>query len=510
MGVTWSILVCMENKIAFICTNDIHCAVESGTDCLGLDGVAGIARELRSAYGSDRVCLVDAGDALGVGALGCVSAGEVPLRVMNECGYAAYCPGNADITFGIKRLSELADAARFPFVCCNLLDAVGGKPLFAPYAMRMVGGASVGIVGATTPLASSALEAVDFGAPQEAAAIDCCEDEDGSRLYGAIQAAVDAVRAHGAQFVMLLCHLGQKGERACFRSDAVVANTVGIDLVVDGHSHEVYQQHVSNRDTRDVLVVQGGLRLSHATVVEFDLETRTMRTHLVAAGEGYRDDTMSRKIKAAVGTSYEELSRVVTGCPVLLTAKDEDGSWLVRRAETNLGDLVADAWCAAFDADLALVPSWVLRNDIPVGELTMRDLYEVLPLGHQLVCVHVKGRLILDALRLAVSQYPKGYRYWLQVSSSVRVRFSQTARRGVDVLIDGEELDEEGAYLLAGIDYMVAGGGSGFPMLAGCEPVDERRIGDVEALALWLRYLSEHDGFAAYEDVRGQGRIKAN
>lgn len=500
----------MDKKIAFICTNDIHCALESGPGCLGLDGIAAIANEERALRGDDRVCLLDAGDALGVGALGCVSGGEVPLRVMNECGYTAYCPGNADITFGIKRLRELAAAASFPFVCCNLLDAATGEPLFAPYVLCEIGGVAVGIVGAVTPLAHTALEAADFRAPVDAVAVDCCAESDGERLYEAVQGAVDAVRAQGAVLVVLLCHLGQKGERACFASDAVVANTAGINLVVDGHSHELYQQRMTNRNGDEVLAVQGGLRLSHATIVVADLETGELLYRVVAAGERYRDNTMSHKIDAAVKAGGAELSCPVAYCPIRLVAKDADGSWLARREETNLGDLVADAWRAAFDADLSLVPSWVIRDDIPAGNLTMRQLYEVLPLGHQLGCVRVRGGLILDALRIAAAQYPKGYRYWLQVSSSVGVCFYKTMRRGADVLINGEPLDEEREYLLAGIDYMVAGGGSGFPMFAGCEFVDKHRVRDVDALSAWLRHLAAVDGFDAYEDACGQGRIEVD
>lgn len=503
-------LVCMNKTVTFICTNDIHCAIESGPGCIGLDGVASIAQEARGVYGADGVCLLDAGDATGAGALGCVSTGEIPLRTLNECGYAAYCPGNADVTFGIKRLRQLADMVEFPFVCCNLLEASTGEPLFAPYALRKVGGVMVGIVGVTTPLADMALETTNFRAPQDAVAIDCCGDAGGERLYMAVQDAVDAARSQGARFVVLLAHLGQRDEQTCFWSDAVVANTAGIDLVVDGHSHEVYQQCVPNRDRREVLVIQGGTRLSHVTVVEADLAADTLHVRLVAAGEGYRDDTMSHKIAAIVNTCGEELARPVANLPVALAAKDEDGSWLVRNAETNLGDLVADAWCAAFDADLAFVPCWVLRNNIPAGKLTMRHLYDALPMGHQLACVRVKGRVILEALRVAIAQYPRQYRYWLQVSSSVHFGFYTSARRGMEVLVNGEELDEEREYLLAGIDYMVAGGDGGFPMFAGCVPVDERRVRDVDALASWLRYLAEYDGFEAYEDARGQGRIEVD
>ena len=71
-----------------------------------------------------------------------------------------------------------------------------------------------------------------------------CEDESGQKLYDRIQSSVDAARADGANYVILVGHLGENGTTERWSSDSVIKNTNGIDAVIDGHSHETVPSKV--------------------------------------------------------------------------------------------------------------------------------------------------------------------------------------------------------------------------------------------------------------------------
>ena len=500
----------MSDKICIVCTNDIHCAVQSTPGTLGLEGIAGAVCALRERYGRDRVLLADSGDALGVGALGCISKGAVPLAALAACGYAAACPGNADLTFGLEHMRSLAAKSPFPFVCCNLLDAKSGNPVFAPYATVEAAGCKVAFVGAVTPLAVSALEASIYKDPSGAQRADCSAADNGTELYARIQAAVDDARADGARIVVLLAHLGQAGEKPCFTSLAVAANTTGIDLIADAHSHEVYSQRVQNATGGWVTIVQGGLKLECAHTVVFDLNSAEVQVERIEPGDFKPDDMVSHEIEAALDPYRQCLERVVATLPVSLAARDSNGGWLVRRQETNLGDLVADAWCAFFGADIALVPSWVIREDLPCGQVTMRDILEVCCLGHELACVRVSGKVLVDALSFAVSKLPRANRYWLQVSSGLSFCVQTGTTQVSDVRVNGEPVHADASYMLAGVDFMVDGGKGGFGMFASSEPASTqiRRVGDAEVLTAYLDRLDTQDIAARYGNANGQGRIR--
>ena len=498
----------MGHKICIICTNDAHCALCFGAHGIGFDGVVAVVAKARRRYGVQNVCLVDSGDALGVGALGCISAGEIPLAVMNRAGYVAACPGNADLTFGPARMLELSCAASFEFVCANLVDLVSSKPVFAPYRLCDVGGLRVAFVGVVTPLAASAFEASAFATHSQSHIWDCSSDNEGRRLYRAVQNAVDDARTHGADIVVLLSHLGQTGEHSAFRSDVVVANTHGIDLVCDGHSHERYCQRVSDLRGHEVVIVQGGLKLACANVVEIDAQSLAIKVTAVDVFSVQPDDTMSRFVDSCIEPWKGSLDKGICALPCFLAAQDEAGSWLVRRQETNLGDLVADAWCDALDADIALVPSWVIRDNLASGQVSMHQLYEVLCLGHNITCVKVSGQVICDALAFAVCAYPKPNRYWLQVSSSLSFAFDASCSTVSDVRIGGKPICAQSVYTVAGVDFMIQAGKGAYGMFAVSQPVDCDAVRDVDALARYLSKLGQEELCRCYANPDGAGRIR--
>ena len=93
------------------------------------------------------------------------------------------------------------------------------------------------------------------------------------------------------------------------------------------------------------------------------------------------------------GGFEEELNRVVGSTSVSLRATAENGfDWAVRVSETNLGDLVADAYRFALGADIGLANGGGIRADIAAGDITYRDLLNVQPYGNELCLVEATGQ----------------------------------------------------------------------------------------------------------------------
>lgn len=91
-----------------------------------------------------------------------------------------------------------------------------------------------------------------------------CQDETGEALYTAVQEAVDAARAEGAQVVVALAHLGIELDCSPWTSSEVINNTSGIDVMLDGHSHSVIPgEVVQNKDGQDVILTSTGTKLEN-------------------------------------------------------------------------------------------------------------------------------------------------------------------------------------------------------------------------------------------------------
>ena len=91
------------------------------------------------------------------------------------------------------------------------------------------------------------------------------------------------------------------------------------------------------------------------------------------------------------------------------TAKDSSGApiRIVRSAETNLGDLCADAYRDQADADVAIVNGGGIRASIPAGDITLDSILRVHPYGNMLTVLEVTGQQIQDALEWGCRAVPE-------------------------------------------------------------------------------------------------------
>ena len=126
---------------------------------------------------------------------------------------------------------------------------------------------------------------------------------------------------------------------------------------------------------------------------------------------------------AGIQAEFEEtLNQVVAKTDVALvinepsTLDKEEKIRLVRNAETNLGDLCADAYRYVSGADVALVNGGGIRTDILAGDITYDDIISVHPFGNELCMVEATGQQILDALEMGARVTPEENGGFLQVS----------------------------------------------------------------------------------------------
>lgn len=95
--------------------------------------------------------------------------------------------------------------------------------------------------------------------------------------------------------------------------------------------------------------------------------------------------------------------------PLGTTLVELDGRFsTVRRAESNLGNLVADVWRKAAGADIAILNGGSLRSDMihPPGLMRVKDMVAVLPMVDETVVLEVTGEQVLRALENGVSAWP--------------------------------------------------------------------------------------------------------
>ena len=520
-----------NGEIYILYTSDIHCGIERGFGFAGLQQV----RDTLEAQGYTTI-LVDDGDAIQGEPIGTLSEGKAMIELMNALHYDAAIPGNHEFDYGTERFLELAKLAEFPYISCNFNRM--GDLLFDPYVILEAEGLKIAFVGVTTPQTIGSSTPVHFQNEAGELVYGFLSDKTGESLYAAVQSAVDDARAAGADLVYVMGHCGMEEDDHPWTYADIIEHTRGIDVFLDGHSHDTEQVVMKNLDGQSVARSACGTKLScigysHISAEGEVLETGiwTWNNKVGAPALLGIDNAAGAKVREALAALQDQLGEVVAYTPWQLTVNDPeavDSSGfpirMVRRAETNLGDLCADAFRDQGQADVAFINGGGVRTEVETGDITYGDVLSVLPFGNILCVIEVSGQDILDALEWGVRSVPKENGNFPQVSGlSFTVDVSvespciadeddmfvaiQGARRVKDVLVGGEPIDPEKTYTLAGHDHMLLQIADGYAMFRDA-PVLQSAI-EPESQAL-INYIRDTLGGVIgeeYADPRGQGRI---
>ena len=511
-----------HQPVVVLYTNDVHCGIE---DAIGYAGLAAYEKAYEKL--GYEVILVDNGDAIQGGPIGTLSKGEYIIDIMNAVGYDIATIGNHEFDYGMDEFMSLREKAEFPYISANFCD-LEGNTILDPYVIKELGGWKVAFVGASTPETFTKSTPTFFQDGEGNYIYSFCQGEDGANLYAAVQKAVDAARAEGAEIVIVMSHLGIDGSSVPYTSSDLIVNTTGVNAVLDGHSHSVLDMElVQNAAGEDVILSSTGTKLNNvgSLIINVGDDQTPVLTSALHSESLFQDEEAEAYI-ATVKAQYEEtLNQVVATTAVDLTTKDPaTGERAVRTAETNLGDLCADAYRVVLGADIAFVNGGGVRADIPAGDITYGQILSVHPFGNMACLMEVSGQQILDALEMASRDVPDECGGFLQVSglsyeinvgveSSVVVddagSFVEVAgeRRVQNVLVAGEPIDPEATYTLASHNSMLKSGGDGLNMFQGDTLLQDEVLIDNQVL---INYIVDTLGGVVgeeYSDPYGQGRI---
>ena len=506
-------------KLAIVHTNDSHGHDVRDSESLGLAA----AVQLKADYEAKgyEVLLLDAGDVVQGNNLVNHSRGDVGIDFLNECGYMAMALGNHEFDYGQDEIAKYVSAANFPLLSANVIVDATGDTLVEPNTvLTLANGTKIGVFGLTTP------ETQTKTFPFLINGLSFLADE---KLYACAQEQADTLRAKGCSLVVCLAHLGEFDDAAPNRAQDVVANTHGIDLVIDGHDHKVENQQVKNAKGEDVLVVEADCYTHAVGVVTWE-DGKLSETLMEFGSYDGEDAKVAAGIQAVADEVDSKLQEVVGSVSFDLDGERSD----VRTRETNLGDFICDAilWEAQQMADDmpdgAILNGGGIRQSIKAGDITEGDILDVLPFINHICTVQVTGSQLLEALEAGCSMAPDELGGFPQVSNmsfsvdtSVayemgdqypKSTYHAPAKPGSRVTIHkvgDRDFVADDVYTVASIDFVCAGGDT-YYVFAEAAQKTMRSINYLISDTTKY-YLQEAHGSVVpdeYADPAGQGRIE--
>ena len=292
----------------------------------------------------------------------------------------------------------------------------------------------------------------------------------------------------------------ERNRRACIELSAkndrlnVAAQVDGVDLWLCGHEHIELSESVTTPDGSKTYVSESGHYLNSVGLIDLTctmdedgsvhVDYEKTSVDYEAAQNYPKDASVTAVLDTIKAENETALNRVIGTSPVEL-----DGVWEhIRIGQTNLGNVITDAYLLATGADIAFENAGGIRASIAAGTVTYGDVINVSPYGNYVVTKKLTGAQIKEMLESSLTiqkncivandsgewdAWPNDSGSYLQVGGII-VRFDPAQPAGERVLSvqkDGQELDDTKEYTVAVNNYLA--GSDSYPQLANAAEIGE-------------------------------------
>jgi 5'-nucleotidase / UDP-sugar diphosphatase len=474
-------------KLTVLHTNDHHGRFWKNNDGeLGLAArktlIDSVRAEVKAAGG--HTLLLDGGDVnTGIPESDTQDA-EPDFKGMKLIGYDAMALGNHEFDKPLPVLAKQMQWAGFPMISANIYK--DGQRLYKPFEMFDRGGLKIAVMGLTTDDTKKMTDPANTGMLEFRKPAD-----EAAKL-------VPELRKQ-AHMVIAATHMGhytdgKSGVNA--PGDVEMARQVkGIDLIVGGHSQNpvcmLEQLGASRRN--DAYVpgtacrpdVQNGTIIVQAhewgkfvgradfeytggqlKLVKYELLPINLKRTVKAPDGKDIKQTFTPEIKEdaamlALLQPFQDKGRAALDVVVGESDGVLDGAReRVRSQPTNMGVFIASVMMQKASADLAIMNAGGVRDSMPAGKLTYKDVLKVQPFGNMLAHVTLNGTELMAYLNAAAK---------MTAGSGAFAQFA-----GVNLVIEGgavksatikgAPIDPAKSYRMA-LNSFQAGGGDGYPKL---------------------------------------------
>ncbi|OHX14542.1 bifunctional UDP-sugar hydrolase/5'-nucleotidase [Chromobacterium sphagni] len=406
---------------------------------------------------------------------------EPDFRGMDRIGYDAMAVGNHEFDKPLPVLMKQRGWIHFPMLSANIYK--DGQRIFDPYVLFNLGGVKVAVLGLTTDdtakmVNPAQIQGIEFKSPIAEA----------GQLVPELRKRADIVIAatHMGHYPD-----GRHGVNA--PGDVEMARAVkGLDLIVGGHSQNPVCMKAEN--VRDDAYVPGApcapdrqngawivqahewgkyvgradfeFRNGSFKLVKYQLIPVNLKKTVIGADGKAKKMPYTQlipedsKLRSFLKT-YQEKGQEELGVKVgELSTRLEGDRAVVRSRPASLGAFVGQAMMAKAHADFAVINSGGIRDSLPAGAVSYKDVLKVFPFGSTLVYVDMPGSEALAYLKAAAAMTP-GSGAFAQFAG-VRLRISGGELQ--EAQVGGKDIDPARTYRVA-INSFMAAGGDGYPRL---------------------------------------------
>jgi len=338
----------------------------------GYARIATIVKQIR-VESRDRTLFCDCGDTIQGTYPAQSTQGDAMIPVLNSLGLDAMT-AHWEFAYGPETFKQRASQLTYPMLAINVYDQATKERLFPPYSVKEIGGLRVGLVGIASNIVGKTMppsfsEGVDFTLGREE-----------------LPAIIDVLRTQEkVALIILISHLGFPQEMK------LLSEVDGIDVCLSGHTHHRLYTPVIQGKT---LVIQSGCHGSFLGRLDLEIEggrVADYRHQLIEVEANINPDpAVDDLIRRALAPYQKELSTVVGETATALNR--------ATMLETTMDNFLLQALLESTGAQLAFSNGWRFGAPIIPGDVTMNDLYNMIPMNPPISTVDLTGKEIVALL----------------------------------------------------------------------------------------------------------------
>jgi S-sulfosulfanyl-L-cysteine sulfohydrolase len=338
----------------------------------GYARIATIVKQSRAAN-QEHTLFCDSGDTLHGTYPAEKTQGEALIPILNALGLDAMA-AHWEFAYGPETFKQLAAQLNYPMLAINVYDQATKERVFPPYSVKVIGGLRIGLVGIASNIVDKAMPAsfsagINFTLGREE-----------------LPSIINVLRTQEkVDLVVLISHLG-------FPQDMKLTSEVqGIDVCLSGHTHHrLYKPLVQGK----TLIIQSGCHGSFLGRLDLEIEAGRVadyRHQLIEVEANIDPDpAVADLVRQALALYQEELSTVVGKTATALNR--------ATTLESTMDNFLLQVLLENTGAQLAFSNGWRYGAPIIPGDITMNDLYNIIPMNPPVSTLEITGKELLMML----------------------------------------------------------------------------------------------------------------
>lgn len=255
------------------------------------------------------------------------------------------------------------------------------------------------------------------------------------------------------------------------------------------------------------LIIAGavGIFMSACTINQTPARiTETKLIEVNANSDSILHEEMHNLIEPYKKQKNSEMGEIIGSCDhILLRDHYTREPNILPRTNTPLGNLVADMMLETvrltMEADMAITNLGGIRRDLYEGNITLGDIYEILPFDNKLVVLTLKGSDLVDLFKAV---YNKGGE---PISGATLVPIEHIE----NILVNGKEVSNDSTYKIVTTDYLSWGNDQLQPLAKYIE-IKSLNLNMRDAMIDWVKAKTANgENISAEPDSRVTMEIKS-